>query len=168
MTLNSTINSEIVEPFQVVVFTCISTGSGIINWFSNKYIGTDSLPLQIIAAGNTTIVSSNHDPNTVATKISVTNDTGEIVIVSKLRIIISSLYLMATVSCDNGDRGLRQSINFSMTLHNVIFAVIMHIIIIILSYHDKLCIRYAWQCCFVYILYYIGIIYFTTNHAHQG
>jgi hypothetical protein len=114
--LNSTLTSGlIVEPSQIVLFTCISTGSGITNWYSDEYIGTDGLPLQIVAAGNTTIVYSNSDPNTIASRISVTNVKGEIVIVSELRIIISSLYFVATVSCDNGDRQLRRSITFSMS-----------------------------------------------------
>jgi hypothetical protein len=120
--LNSTLTSELMgEPSQIVLFTCISTGSGIINWYSDEYIGTDGLPLQIIAVGNTTSVHSSSDPNTIASKINVTNVNGEVVIVSKLRIIISSRYYVATVSCDNGDRRSRQSITFSM--FNIIIMV---------------------------------------------
>ena len=114
MTLISTLNAEFtVKPFQMVVFTCTARVAGVLNWFSDEYIGTDGLPLQIIGVGNTTTARSNTDPNTVAVRISVTDDNGVIVIVSELRIIISIQYLMATVSCDNGDRQLRQSISFS-------------------------------------------------------
>lgn len=120
MTLNSTLNAELTAyPQDVVVFTCITRGTGILNWSSNEYIGNNGLLLQILSVGNTTTVQSYLVPNTSATRISITNDTGEIVIVSELRIIASLDYPTAIVTCN------QNSINFSTigkqcTMHCII------------------------------------------------
>ena len=112
MTLTSILNNELIaHPQEMVVFTCITRGSGILNWFSNEYIGSDGLPLQILSGGSTVTVPSNSNPNTVATRINVTTN-GEIVIISELRIVASAQYPTATVSCDNGDVQSRRSITF--------------------------------------------------------
>ena len=111
--LNSTLNANHITYAQdIVVFSCTTRGSGVVNWFSDEYIGTDGLPLQLIAVGNTTTVQSTTDPNTVATRINVAYDNGVVVIVSELSIVTSLRYQMATVSCDNSDVQLRQSITF--------------------------------------------------------
>ena len=127
VTLNSTLNAELTAyPQEIVVFTCTIRGSGILNWFSDEYIGMESLPLQIIAVGNTTTVRSNSDPNTVATRISVTNENGVIGIVSELRITASVLHLMAAVSCDDGGMQSRQSIFFRLSSKSIIFTIMIH------------------------------------------
>ena len=86
--LSSNLSAELTAyPQQTVMFTCVSRDAGILNWLSDEYIGTDSLPLQISSIGSTTTVQSNTHPNTVATRINVTYDNGTLVIVSELRIV---------------------------------------------------------------------------------
>ena len=98
--LTSTLNAELAAyPQEMVIFTCTTKGSGILNWFSDEYIGMDGLPLQILSIGNTTTVKSSGDPNTVATRISVTNNNGVTEIVSELKIVATLMYPKATVLC---------------------------------------------------------------------
>ena len=100
VTLVSTLSAELTaysnEP---LIFTCTTRGSGILNWQSAEYIERDGLPLQILSLNNRTTEHSNSDPNTVATRINVTNNNGVIVIVSELRIKASSMYPTATIAC---------------------------------------------------------------------
>jgi hypothetical protein len=102
VTLISTLTAELIAyQQQAIVFTCTTRGSGILNWQSAEYIapGTDGLPLQILSLGNTTTLQSSSDPNTVATRIKVSNNNGVTVIVSELRIIASLMYPTATILC---------------------------------------------------------------------
>ena len=100
--LTSTLNAKLIaHPQEMVVFTCIARGSGILNWFSTEYVGSDGLPLQILSGGNTVTVPSNSNPTTVATRINVTTN-GEIMIISELQVIASLQYPIATVTCSNG------------------------------------------------------------------
>ena len=109
--LNSTLSDELVaDPHEIVIFTCESRSAGILEWFSDEYIGTNGVRLQILSAGDTTTVPSNTDPNTVAIRINVTYDNGVLVILSELRIITSSSYPVATVTC--AANGERQNITF--------------------------------------------------------
>ena len=75
--LNSTLSDEhVANPHEIVIFTCESRSAGILEWFSDEYIGTNGVRLQILSVGNTTTVPSNTDPNTIASRINVTFDNG--------------------------------------------------------------------------------------------
>ena len=99
--LTSTLNSErVVSPEDIIIFTCITRGSPILEWFSEEYIGTGRDRLQILSESDRNI--SSITAAAVATRINVTRDDGIVVIVSELRIIVSILYPNATISCSNG------------------------------------------------------------------
>ena len=124
MVLESTLSGDrFICSGEVVIFTCTTRGSPILEWFSEEYIGTGGDRLQILSGSNRNTSSIN--PDAVATRISVTDDNGVIVIVSELRIIASISYPTATVSCSNGDPRLMQNTTFrifgkSTTLHVIV------------------------------------------------
>ena len=101
MTLTSTLNSErVVHSEDIIIFTCITRGSPILEWFSEEYIGTGRDRLQILSESDRN--TSSITPAAVATRINVSRDDGIVVIVSELRIIVSMLHPNATISCSNG------------------------------------------------------------------
>ena len=101
MTVTSTLNAEhMAYPQNIIIFTCTTRGSPILEWFSEEYIGTGRDRLQILSESNRN--TSSITPDAIATRISVTNENGIIVIVSELRVIASIQYPNATVSCSNG------------------------------------------------------------------
>ena len=101
MTLNSTLNAKhVAYPQDIIIFTCTTRGSPILEWFSEEYIGTGRDRLQILSESNRN--TSSITPDAVATRISVTAENGIVVIVSELRIVASIEYPNATVSCSNG------------------------------------------------------------------
>ena len=101
VTLTSTLNSErVVYPQDIIIFTCTTGGSPILEWFSEEYIGTGRNRLQILSESDRN--TSSITPDAVATRISVTTENGIVVIVSELRILASKEYPNATVSCSNG------------------------------------------------------------------
>ena len=109
--LESTLNADrLVCSGEVVIFTCTTKGSPILEWFSEEYIGTGRDRLQILSESDRNTSSIN--PDAVATRINVTRDNGVIVIVSELRIMVSTKYPTATVSCSNGDQRSIQNITF--------------------------------------------------------
>ena len=127
MTLDSTLNAEhVAYPQEVIIFTCTTRGSPILEWFSEEYIGTGGDRLQILSGSDRNISSSSHD--VVATRISVTEEDGATVIVSELRIITSIKYPTATVSCSNGDQRFMQSITFR-TFGKKIESIVLSILI---------------------------------------
>lgn len=70
--------------------------------------GGDRLPILSGSERNTSSINSD----AVATRINVTSDNGVTVIVSELRIIASTKYPTATVSCSSGDQRFIQNITF--------------------------------------------------------
>ena len=108
---------------EVVIFTCTTRGSPILEWFSEEYIGTGGDRLQILSGSDRNTSSVN--PDAVATRINVTNDNGETVIVSELRIIASISYPIATVSCSSGDQRLMQNITFRIFGKSITLNVIV-------------------------------------------
>ena len=116
VTLNSKINAEqVVTPHVRVNFTCITRGSDILEWLSDEYIGPGGDRLQILSGSSRNSATSNSNPDTVATRISVTTENGEVVIVSILSIVVSAQYPTATITCSNSDRGMKQNITFKLT-----------------------------------------------------
>ena len=111
MELESILNTDrLVCSGEKVIFTCITRGSPILEWFSEEYIGTGGDRLQILSGSDRNTSSITSD--VVAVRINVTNDNGSTVIISELRIIASIKYPRATVSCSNGDQRLKQNITF--------------------------------------------------------
>ena len=101
MTLNSTLNAEhVARPQGTIIFTCITRGSPILEWFSEEYIGTGGDRLQVLSGSDRN--TSSITPDAIATRISVTTENGIVIIVSELRIIASIRFPEATVSCSNG------------------------------------------------------------------
>ena len=106
--LESSVN--VACPGELVIFTCTTRGTPILEWFSEEYIGTGRDRLQILSesARNTSSVT----PDVVAVRINVSIESGVTVIVSELRITASTKYPIATVSCSNGDQRSIQNITF--------------------------------------------------------
>ena len=113
VTLSSTLNADrVAVSQQQIIFTCITRGSPILEWFSEEYIGTGDDRLQFpsihcIGVNKT----SRIDPNAVATCLSV-SQAGETVIQSQLIIIASLDHPQATVTCSNNGHGIRKNITF--------------------------------------------------------
>ena len=89
---------EIVCPGKEIIFTCVSRDAGIITWTSGEYVGN---PIDFISRdtpGETR--EGSVDPNTIATLIDSSIEQGTIpVLVSTLRITVSSVSLTPSVTC---------------------------------------------------------------------
>ena len=107
---NSLNTDRLACPGELVIFTCTTRETPILEWFSEEYIGTGGDRLQILSesARNTSSIT----PDAVAVRINVSSENGVTVIVSELRIIASIKYPTATVSCSNGDQRFIQNITF--------------------------------------------------------
>jgi hypothetical protein len=97
---------EMVCPGQEINFTCVIRGSQTVAWTSDEYIEADGTRLDFATfntVGDTR--TSPVNPNTIATLISNTNETGEDVLESQLRIIVSPQISMFTITCaiDDGN-----------------------------------------------------------------
>ena len=89
---------EIVCPGNEVIFTCVVRDTGIIAWTSDEYIG-DRLEFNSRDMFGETRQGSI-DPNTIATFVNSSIEEGSIlVLVSQLRIIVSSISLTPSVTC---------------------------------------------------------------------
>ena len=85
---------------QEVIFSCVVRDSDILEWNSPEYIGQGGFPLQLLSFNGTeTNVSSTTNSNTYAVRVNVTTSDGQTVIASDLRIIASTRYPVATVTC---------------------------------------------------------------------
>ena len=118
MVLESSLNADhLVCPGELVIFTCTTRQSPILEWLSEEYIGTGRDRLQILSESDRN--TSSITPDAVALRINVTRDHGVIVITSELRIMASIEYPTATVSCSNGDQRFIQNITFRTFGKNV-------------------------------------------------
>ena len=111
--LNSTLehlrDELVVYPQQTVYFTCKTIGSNIQEWYSVEYISGVDDRIQLHKGRR-----SGRGRAANATIISVTtNKLGEKVITSRLSLIASTQYPVATVSCGNNGQGTRETITFS-------------------------------------------------------
>jgi hypothetical protein len=111
--LESSLSADrLVCPGEVIIFTCITRGSPILEWFSEQYIGTGRDLLQISSESARNTSSITPDAVAVRTNVSIASETGDTVIVSELRITASIKYPIATVSCSNGDQRFLQNVTF--------------------------------------------------------
>ena len=98
--MNSTLREGVAYNNQEIFFTCLVRGSNVLEWNSAEYIGQDGFPLQLFSFnGSNTNVSSRTHPSTYAVRRSVIREDDRPVIMSGLRIIASTKYPVATVSC---------------------------------------------------------------------
>ena len=112
-------------PGEEVTFTCETRGSPVITWSSDEYIGIRGTQLQftIIDSVGTTRTSDHVNPNTVATLINVTNENGDDVLVSQLRIVALSGFLTSSVACIDGSSGAINTVMFHVS---GMFHLLMH------------------------------------------
>lgn len=114
-TLHITVTGvQVVYDGEIVNFTCVTRNSSIIAWSSDDYIGTQGTRLELIAAESlgTTKIASTGLAN--ATLISVNESTPERILVSMLRIRITSRYQSSSVTCHSVGTGGSDTIKFYM------------------------------------------------------
>ncbi|MCG8621182.1 MAG: hypothetical protein MJE68_04145 [Proteobacteria bacterium] len=99
-TLHSTLyDVQIAYVDEMIVFTCVVRGSDIMAWTSEEYIGTGGQQLPFAAAEpEGSVQRAIRNNQTVATLVTAVN-TGEVMIVSELRIRIMSTHPLASVQC---------------------------------------------------------------------
>ena len=96
---------------QPITFTCVTRGSGILEWSSPEYIG-EEITIQLVSVNCVGTNTSSSNKLAVATCKNVINDYGVEVIESELYIKASELFPMSTVTCINNARGSSDSIQF--------------------------------------------------------
>ena len=105
---------EYARPGERVTFTCEARDTSILEWHSDKYIGTGGDRIEILRSGdgrNETRLGGE----TVATTVSVSTYSGVTVIISQLHIMTSEQIPTSSVMCAiNGD-GPRETISFTTT-----------------------------------------------------
>ena len=116
VTLSSTlIHGHLALPGQIVVFTCVTRNSSILEWQSDEHIGTDGDDIQIYSVGSRVNVTSVTIPTTYATRVSVTVENGVTVIVSQLLITASDRFPTSSVTCRINGQGPVKTISFNTT-----------------------------------------------------
>ncbi|MCG8621744.1 MAG: hypothetical protein MJE68_07065 [Proteobacteria bacterium] len=94
-------------PGQEINYTCETRGSQTLAWASDEYIEADGSQLDFATfntVGDTR--TSPVNPNTVATLINKTNETGKVILESQLRIVVSPQIATFTITClmDDGNK----------------------------------------------------------------
>ena len=85
-------------PEATIVFTCITTGSSVLAWISEEFIGSGSQLEFRSVDGIGTIKQNSFNPDTVATLTAINND-GIIELTSTLHIVTRSTTSNVIVSC---------------------------------------------------------------------
>ena len=100
VTITSSISrGEIVCPGETVTFECVTRGSFDVRWTSDEYVGGQILFVEGDTLNRT--FRGFADRNTIATFINDFLEGSTIVLVSQLRIIVSSASLTPSVACGN-------------------------------------------------------------------
>lgn len=116
VSLNSTlIRGQYALPQRQVVFTCKVKNSTILEWLSDEHIGKGGDSIPIYSVGSRDNVTSGGNPNTYATRASVTVENGITVTVSQLFIIATEQFPTSTVTCRINGNGPSRSITFNTT-----------------------------------------------------
>ena len=111
VTLTSTLTDGLVAyGEQEIVFTCTTRGSSILQWSSNEYISRDGNNIQVY---NGTLGSDVQRGSAHATLVRASFESGVLVLVSELRIRVSTLHPTATVECNNNGHGSSRTITFN-------------------------------------------------------
>ena len=114
MVLTSTLDDgSVAYPGREIIFTCMTRGSLVLEWFSDEYIGTGGSGISLLSVNclNSNVTSDAH-PSTRATCVSVTTENDVIVIESRLYVTVSAIQQTATVTCTNDGLGSRDTITF--------------------------------------------------------
>ena len=126
--LTSSLSDRFVAyPEEIVTFTCITMGSSILAWESRDYIG-DGIQLEFISIDSPGLTQQS-GTTTFATLDSVTNDNGEIVLVSTLQITASSQFPTSSVACRHVDSGTLNSTTFNVASEQYIYNRIIIILL---------------------------------------
>ena len=96
-------------PGMELVFTCTVRGARILQWSSVEYISDSGHNIQILNSPSGMDVRRGEAH---ATLVSATTEDGVPVLVSELRITVSSRYPVATIQCDDNGHGSVRSISF--------------------------------------------------------
>ena len=116
VTLNGTlIHGELALPRQEIIFTCVTRNTTILVWESTDYIGEGGNDIQIISAGDSNMTTSLSNPDTYATRVSVSVEDGVTVIVSQLFITASEQFPTSSVTCRRYGQDPRKTIFFNTT-----------------------------------------------------
>ena len=116
MRLNSTlIGGNLSYAQQRVVFTCVTRNSTLLEWESTDYIGEGGNVIQISSYGDNNVTRSLSNPDTYATRVSVSVEDGVTVIVSQLFITVSEQFPTSSVTCRIDEQGPRKTISFNTT-----------------------------------------------------
>jgi hypothetical protein len=108
------------RPGQMVTFTCEARDTTALEWFSEDYIGPDGDAIEIRSSGRGNN-QTRFGGSTVATRVSVTTDSGITMIVSQLHIMTSELIPTCLVTCAINDQGPRKNISLTTTGMKVTF-----------------------------------------------
>ena len=92
------------------MFTYVTENATILEWWSDQYIGSNGI--QIYSVGSIDNVTSISNPNTYATRVSVTKENGITVIVSRLYITASQQFPTAFVTCRISEQSGSQETKF--------------------------------------------------------
>jgi hypothetical protein len=115
LVLNDTLfRGEYARPGQLVTFTCEARDTAVLEWYSEEYIGPGEDIIEILSSGRGNN-QTRRGGNTVATRVSVTTDSGITVIVSQLHIMTSERFPTSSVTCAINDNGPRRVIPFTTT-----------------------------------------------------
>ena len=113
VTLTTSLSKDKIAIFeQPITFTCVTRGSGILEWSSPEYIGEEGITIQLVSVNCVGTNTSSSNELAVATCKNVINDYGSEIIESELYIKASELFSMSTVTCINNARGSLDSIQF--------------------------------------------------------
>ena len=104
----------VAKPQQLLVFTCVTVQSGILEWRSDEYIG-QGIAIQLLSINCIGHNFSSGNNLAIGTCINVTNDGGAEVIVSELYVVASLQHPTATVTCRNNGVGTSMQIRFNTT-----------------------------------------------------
>ena len=126
--LESTRDGLPIYPGQTIAYTCETRGSSIIGWSSDAYIGRGTqLEFVTLNSPGSTLLSQSI-PTTIATLVSVRTQNGTVVLISTLRVITSSNFSDASVTCHNVGLDTRNTTTIQLT------GTHLHVNIINLSY----------------------------------
>ena len=105
-------DGEVVCPGEEVILTCMTRDSIILIWISDEYIG-DQIRFTTVNSLNETRRDSVYN-STIATFVNDTTEGGIRVLVSQLRIIISTNSLNPSVTCIDGSNNERNITTFQV------------------------------------------------------
>ena len=96
---------------QTIRFMCETRGSDILGWSSEEYIGQGAL-LEFTFIDRPGSTQSHG--NAIATLVSITNESGQTVLMSTLQITVSSQFSTSSVICHNIGSGAVNSTTFNV------------------------------------------------------